>query len=546
MSAGAHRAPRGERSYLAQFFTPVVVADFMWQLARELGFGRDSGTLRVIDPSAGDGVLLRSGLEGGFATSEQIFGVEIDPELRPHAQGARIYHGDGLRGEFQGVNPDSFDLVIGNPPFGRASAVLPPVELAKLEAQQIRGGEFGIVRAKQARARSRARRPQAGGLDLFAADTDGRWLGQRSISLESAAMEQLFLERALQLAKPGGLVLFVMPDGFLANLRAQAARDWVLESATVVAVVALPDQVFQQRRLRATTGILALRKKGGAADDQVMLVGGRGRAPQDLPEYFAQLLEEVTQGLKEVNRAAARPRRSGGICFSMPAKRLLGSRWDVEFWRGMRSLSRRCRRFPLARLGDFIQHLTYGPIITGSRPQHLPGGVRVIRQGDFTETGLTREAILRVSPGSIHDPARSRVASGDLLLPRSGAGAIGRNRMAVYLETEAANVGCFVDLIRLTDLNPFFAWFFFRSLPGWDQIRSVINGVGTPNINFSEIRGLRIPTPPMEAQEAIERRYMKEVLPLHISSLLEGKAAGVEVERRFRQIAADLELFLSG
>lgn len=204
MSAGAHRAPRGERSYLAQFFTPVVVADFMWQLARELGFGRDSGTLRVIDPSAGDGVLLRSGLEGGFATSEQIFGVEIDPELRPHAQGARIYHGDGLRGEFQGVNPDSFDLVIGNPPFGRASAVLPPVELAKLEAQQIRGGEFGIVRAKQARARSRARRPQAGGLDLFAADTDGRWLGQRSISLESAAMEQLFLERALQLAKPGG------------------------------------------------------------------------------------------------------------------------------------------------------------------------------------------------------------------------------------------------------------------------------------------------------------------------------------------------------
>ena len=31
-----------------------------------------------------------------------------------------------------------------------------------------------------------------------------------------------------------------------------------------------------------------------------------------------------------------------------------------------------------------------------------------------------------------------------------------------------------------------------------------------------------------------------------ISSLLEGKAAGVEVERRFRQIAADLELFLSG
>ena len=200
----------------------------------------------------------------------------------------------------------------------------------------------------------------------------------------------------------------------------------------------------------------------------------------------------------------------------------------------------------MARLGDFIQHLTYGPIITGSRPQHLSDGVRVIRQGDFTKTGLNRVAAPRVSPGSAHDPPRSRVARGDLLLPRSGAGAVGRNRMAVYEGAEVANVGCFVDLIRLGDLNPFFAWLFFRSRPGWDQIRSAINGVGTPNINFSEIRALRIPTPPGEVQEGIERRYRREVLPLHLSIPEEGDGARIEAERRFRKIADDLEMFLSG
>ncbi len=544
MSTGAHRPQQTEGSHLAQFFTPLAVADFMWQLARELGWGRDSRSPRVIDPSAGDGIFLRSGIEGGLVKPDRVFGIEIDPELQQRAPAARIFCGDGLRGEFPGVEPDSFDMVIGNPPFGRASSVLPPQELAKLEASQLPGGGFGIAQAKPVRVRNRDGRPAAGGPDLVGDHGRGRSIAQRHSGLESAAMEQLFLERALQLARPGGLVLFVMPDGFLANSRAQAARDWVMELADVIAVVALPEKVFRGPRLSATTDIIALGKKEGGrkehtAEDPVILVGSRRPSLQRLPEHLAELL-------KEVKRTRAHPRRSCGVCFSLSEKRLRGNRWDVEFWRGMQKLSRSCRGFPMARLGDFIQHLTYGPIITGSRPQHLADGVRVIRQGDFTETGLNRAAALRVSPGSAHDPPRSRVARGDLLLPRSGAGAVGRNRMAVYVEAEVANVGCFVDLIRLGDLNPFFAWLFFRSRPGWDQIRSAINGVGTPNINFSEIRALRIPTPPGEVQEGIERRYRREVLPLHLSIPEEGDGARIEAERRFRKIADDLEMFLSG
>ncbi len=71
------------------------------------------------------------------------------------------------------------------------------------------------------------------------------------------------------------------------------------------------------------------------------------------------------------------------------------------------------------------RHITYGPIVTGRRPDHVEGGIRVIRQNDFTDTGLKVDDLLRVESGCVYDPPRSRVRKGDLLLPRSGAGFAG-------------------------------------------------------------------------------------------------------------------------
>ena len=102
-----------------------------------------------------------------------------------------------------------------------------------------------------------------------------------------------------------------------------------------------------------------------------------------------------------------------------------------------------------------------------------------------------------------------------------------------------------MDLIRLSGLNPFYAWFFFKTQPGWQQIRSIINGVGTPNINFSEIRSLCIPPIAPEQQKRLERRYFEEVWPLHCRRM-ESAAILCEGECRFRCIVTDLERFLAG
>jgi hypothetical protein len=104
---------------------------------------------------------------------------------------------------------------------------------------------------------------------------------------------------------------------------------------------------------------------------------------------------------------------------------------------------------------------------------------------------------------------------GDVVLPRSGEGSLGKHRVAVFLGDQPAGVGSFVDLIRLQGLNPFYLAAFLKSSLGRAQVSRVANGVGVPNISFDEIRNLQVPALPAKAQRALEARYRREVLPWH-------------------------------
>ena len=117
----------------------------------------------------------------------------------------------------------------------------------------------------------------------------------------------------------------------------------------------------------------------------------------------------------------------------------------------------------------------------------------MIGQGQFTGTGLDLSGATWVKAGSVYDPPRCRVRRGDLLMPRSGAGSLGKNRLAVYDLDAPATVSCFVDRIRLRGIRPHYVAAFLRSRPGWMQIQRAANGVGTINISFDQIRAIRIP-----------------------------------------------------
>ncbi|MDE3066370.1 MAG: N-6 DNA methylase [Verrucomicrobiota bacterium] len=192
-------------SVIGQFFTPEFVAQSMFRMA-----GIRSGQ-KVIDPSCGDGVFVRSVLPGC-----EVFCCEIDPHygdlVRPLLKKEHFVAGDALTDllPFWGT----FDLAIGNPPFS-AQAHL------EKRPQILRGFDLGFGRISQ-------------------------------------CLEILFLELFLKLAKPKGRIAIILPDGPLSNRPFKYVRDWLLCRAHVEAIVSLPRGIFT--RTTAKTNILIAQK----------------------------------------------------------------------------------------------------------------------------------------------------------------------------------------------------------------------------------------------------------------------------------------------
>jgi hypothetical protein len=129
--------------------------------------------------------------------------------------------------------------------------------------------------------------------------------------------------------------------------------------------------------------------------------------------------------------------------------------------------------------------------------------VTVIGLRELQPTGLDLCSATRVGRGSIYDPERCRVRHGDLLVARSGMGSLMKGRSAVYDLPGSATVGCFVDIVRLAQIDPGYVMVCLRSKVVHAQVRRIANGVGTPNMSFAEIKALRIPRLGAEAESRV-------------------------------------------
>ncbi len=109
----------------------------------------------------------------------------------------------------------------------------------------------------------------------------------------------------------------------------------------------------------------------------------------------------------------------------------------------------------LRKLGDYIQHITYGPIVTGEKPHSLgkwENGVLIVGQTELTDTFLDLSGAVIVEEGSKWDAPRAQLKYRDILFPRSGVGSLGKFRFAVWLERDPQKkvvVDCFTDIVRV-------------------------------------------------------------------------------------------------
>ena len=76
----------------------------------------------------------------------------------------------------------------------------------------------------------------------------------------SVPPEQLFIERCLQLLKPGGRLAIVLPDSILGNPGLGYIRQWLIENTRIIASVDLHVDTFQPRN-GTQTSVLIVQKK---------------------------------------------------------------------------------------------------------------------------------------------------------------------------------------------------------------------------------------------------------------------------------------------
>jgi type I restriction enzyme M protein len=94
---------------------------------------------------------------------------------------------------------------------------------------------------------------------IWQKNDDGNWLKTDRLQ-SSVPPEQLFIERILQLLKPGGRTAIVLPDSILGAPGLEYIRYWLIKKTKLIASIDLHADTFQPRN-GTQTSILILQKK---------------------------------------------------------------------------------------------------------------------------------------------------------------------------------------------------------------------------------------------------------------------------------------------
>lgn len=193
------------RSTQDAHYTSETVVRGMWRALSRMGFNGGS----VLEPSVGVGHFFGM-MPAEQRTGTRAVGVELDPITGGIAK--LLYPGDRVHSPmgFQdfAVADDSFDLAIGNPPFGNQSL-------------------YDRVRTE----------------------------------LNPFSIHNYFFAKSINAVRPGGLLTMVVSNYFL-DAQTQSAREYISQRANLVAAIRLPNTAFKGNAgTDVVTDIIVLRKR---------------------------------------------------------------------------------------------------------------------------------------------------------------------------------------------------------------------------------------------------------------------------------------------
>lgn len=253
------------RARSGQFFTPRNATDLLVDVIAP------TTKLCIIDPACGAGGFLASVIrrwrrEGNSKkvvanAASQLVGVDKDSYLVKLARihiavlsggHSQLYCGDSLAnvGEDNNISlpvlePESYDVVLTNPPFGVKIVAASPAVLKKFSLAQ-----------------------------KWKLNGDGRWYPTGEVR-SKVPPQVLFVERCLSLLKPGGVLGTIIPESVLCNKSYRYVIEYLRAESNVEVVIGMPEALFK------TSG------KGGTHTKTCILVASK-KSPRNRrkPQLF--------------------------------------------------------------------------------------------------------------------------------------------------------------------------------------------------------------------------------------------------------------------
>lgn len=229
-----------------------------------------------------------------------IYGTDANPRMARTAKMNMIMHGDGHGGvhhhdgllNVNGIWDERFDVIITNPPFGsRVDKDIKITEAdrftdeSKINAYIKRYGEEYRTALKQVN------------------DHIGEsLLDQFEVGKLSGLTEVLFIDRCINLLKPGGRMGIVLPEGVLNNSNLQNVREYFEGRAKILLIVSIPQEVFMAAGATVKPSLVFLKKF--TKEEQAQYDEIKSNAYSEIRSEFESEINKIDESLSKRGKEA--------------------------------------------------------------------------------------------------------------------------------------------------------------------------------------------------------------------------------------------------
>ena len=504
----------GEKVGKGQFFTPQPVIDFCVRMMNP------KASESVIDPCCGSGGFICSAFRHMSKDANKrkreeillnnIFGIDINREITKISK-MKLLLEENVNSNVLCANSladldtiklllsstkenDGFDVLLTNPPFGTAGKITDSTILTSFDLGH-----------------------------KWRESEDGFSITSTIVSGQPA--EILFIERCLDLLKPGGRMAIVLPNGHFENPSLEYLRDYIKQRARILAVVNLPQETFIPYGTGVKTSLLFLEKnpKQTALDYTIFFSkitklgyqGNKNATPiykKDshgnnitengrlvLDEDFTEVLKDYSTFLKE---GKVDSQNSYSISFSD-----IKGRIDYDFYSpANRGVLNNLEKSSV-RLGDIVT-------IVKARSSKLKSREAIVDYVELSDINTHSFEIINSTTYAVHElPSRAtyELKEGDIITGIAG-NSVGTRKHATALVTAEFDGAICTNgfrVLRSPKINPYYLLYYLHSEMFLKQMMMYRTGAAIPNVSDADLNSILVYLPDENTMEEIGKKIKK-------------------------------------